>query len=154
MSIRNFFTHAVCIFAINVSPLVLPTANAETYAPYPGILAAKLVAVNSAANIVLSAETWPGFRRTFSISLAGIEAPQDKPGIEPCQRELAEQALEFVKKYLSDAARIEIHDMTMHTSAEQNVRADIHTEQGSLSEALLRQGLARPKVKGNNEPWC
>lgn len=154
MYINRIITQAVLIVSINAAVAIIPVANAEPYSPYPGTLPAKLVTVKSALTIDVSAQTWPGFTRTFSISLSGIEVPKNNSDAQLCQRELAEQAFEFVKEYLGNAAKIEIHDMTMQTSADQNVEADIYTEKGSLTKALKSKGLARPIDTENNEPWC
>jgi len=154
MTIKRIITQAGLIVSINAAVAIIPVANAEPYSPYPGTLAAKLVTIRSASTIDVSAQTWPGYTRTFSISLSGIEVPQSNSDAKLCQRELAEQALEFVKEYLSNAEKIEIHDMTMQTSADQNVEADIYTEKGSLTKALKSKGLARPIDTENKEPWC
>jgi endonuclease YncB( thermonuclease family) len=154
MSIKRIFKSAGFIVAVNIALVIFSAANAETYSPFPGVLPAKLIAIKSAANFTVSAETWPGFRRTFNISLAAIDVPRSTSDVEPCQRQLAEQALELVKEYLADPAKLEIHDMTMQTSADKNAQADIYTDRGSLSKALIRQGLARPIATERQEPWC
>ena len=153
MLVKKLITKA-CFVAITVSLTISSVVNAKPYAPYPGKLSAKLVSIRSASSIDVSAETWPGFSRTFSVSLSGIEAPKNSPDVKLCQRKLAEQALDFVKDYLTDAAKIEIHNMTMQTSADQNVQADIHTDQGSLSKALISRGFARSTDIEHEEPWC
>ena len=153
MLVKNLITKA-CFIAITASLTISSGVNAESYSPYPDKLSAKLVSINSASSIDVSAETWPGFTRTFSVSLSGIEVPKNSPDVKLCQRELAEQALDFVKEYLTDAAKIEIHNMTMQTSADQNVQADIHTDQGSLSKALTNRGFARSTNIDHEEPWC
>lgn len=154
MLIKKLMVHLGFIVSISASNAILPVANAEPYSPYPAILAAKLIAVRSASTIDLSADTWPGFNRTFSISLAGVEIPQNSPDVKLCQQKLAEQALIFVKEYLKDAAKIEIHNMTMQTSSNQNAEADIYTEKGSLTKALTNNGFARSTDIDHEEPWC
>jgi len=145
----------VCFFVALTTFVAVPSVViAENYAPYPAKLSAKLVSIRSASTIDVSAETWPGFSRTFSISLSGLEVPKNSDDVKLCQRELAEKALDFVKDYLVGAAKIEIHNMTMQTSSDQNVEADIHTEKGSLSNALKSRGFARSKDTENEEPWC
>ena len=134
--------------------VVLSIASAESYAPYRDKLSAKVVSIKSASVIDVSAETWPGFSRTFSISLAGIETPKNASDAALCQQKLAEKALDFVKDYLQNATKIEIHNMTMKTSADQDAEADIFTEKGSLSKALKGSGFARSADIDGQEPWC
>ncbi len=154
MSIKQHISQITFIVSIFVLSSTLSVTNAEAYSPYPGKLAAKLVAVRSASIIDVSAETWPGFTRTFSISLAGIEVPTKSPDAKLCQRKLAEKALSFTEKFLTNAKKIEIQNMTMQTSADQNAEADIFTEKGSLGKALKSHGFARIKDKENQQPWC
>ncbi len=145
------------LFYILFSVVLTQSLSAETadnYSPYPGVLVAKLVAIHSPSNIELSAQTWPGYRRNFSISLKAIETPEISPDVDICQRKLAEKTLAFIKDFLEKAKKIEIHDMTMKTSSDKNAKADIYSEQGSLSKALLNQGLARPIDTPPNKPWC
>ena len=142
------------VISVIVSLTLSSAVNAEKYAAYPGKLSVKIVSIRSASTIDVSAETWPGFTRIFSVSLSDIEVPQNNPDVKLCQRELAEKALEFVKEYLSDATRIEINNMTMQTSADQNVEADLITEKGSLSKALKSRGYARSIDSEQDEPWC
>jgi len=142
------------IIALMMTLAILSTAYSKPYSPYPENMSAKLIAVTSASQIDVSAETWPGFTRTFSISLVGIEVPQDKAGVKPCQSKLAKKALSFIKDYLKNANKIAISNMTMETSADQQVKADLITERGSLAQALLNQGLARSSTINPGEPWC
>jgi len=145
----------VSLVAIPVSLVISAVVNAEPYSPYPGTLATKLVSVNSASSIEVSAETWPGFTRTFRISLSGIKLPQNSPDAKLCERKLAKEALDFVTDYLSNAAKIEIHNMTMETSTDQNVQAELYTDKGNLGNALKNHGLARStNIKDDEEPWC
>jgi hypothetical protein len=154
MLVKKIITKACFVVSIALSFTVTSAVSEETYAPYPDKLSAKLVSVRSASSIDVSAETWPGFSRTFSVSLSGIEVPQNSSDVELCQQELAEQALNFVKDYLSNAEKVEIHNMMMKTSADQNVEADIYTEKGSLSKALKSRGFARSTDIEHEEPWC
>jgi endonuclease YncB( thermonuclease family) len=131
-----------------------PLTTAEAYTPFAENLPARLVAVKSASVISVEAQTWPGFTRTFDISLAGIEVPQDTPAAGPCERKLAKQALAFVQDSLANAEVIEIKGMKMENSAQQNAEGDIGTSQGSLSQALVSKGLARPDSIDSAKSWC
>ena len=146
---KTCFVVSAIIFSAN--PIII---HAESYAPYPDNLPAKVISINSASSITVSAETWPGFSRTFNIALANIEVPQNNSNAGLCEQELAQEALDFTKKYLTGEAKVELHKMMMETSADQNVKADIYTSKGSLSNALKNQGLARPADSEPKAPWC
>lgn len=133
---------------------ILSTVNAEGYSPFSKKLAAQLVAIKSVSSIDVSAETWPGFSRTFSISLSNIDTPKNSPDVSLCQQQLAQKALDFVQDYLGNASKIEIHNMTMKTSADTNANAELYTEKGSLNKALLSHGFARSDGVEQQKPWC
>ena len=154
MSVNKLLTKVGLVISINILLALISLTNADTYSPYPRKLSATFVAAKSASTIDVSAETWPGFTRTFSISLTGIEVPKDASNVKPCQRELAKKALIFIQDYLNGATTVEIHDMTMQTSADRNVEADIHTEKGSIIAALKNHGFARSTDILNEKPWC
>lgn len=131
-----------------------PTLAAKAYTPFAASLPAKLLTVKSASVIQVEAETWPGFKRSFDISLADIQLPQNAPTASLCERKLADKALTFVRDFLSGADRIEIKDMTMENSAQQEAEADVVTDKGSLVQALLDNGLARSAEADPSSSWC
>ncbi|WP_305910001.1 hypothetical protein Q9L42_002540 [Methylomarinum sp. Ch1-1] len=142
---------AAVVTAVAASLSLASQVTAESYNPYPGKLPANLVNVVSPATVEVEAETWPGYSRNFRVSLPSIEVPNlNAP--QPCQRKLAEKALSFTKKFLTDAASISISALEMSNSADQTVIGQIDTNQGSLLDALKNNGFAR--LADNDEPWC
>jgi hypothetical protein len=104
--------------------------------------------------VVISLETWPGFRRNTTIVLPGIAVPVDTPQATECEREKAAKALEFTQKFLGDAKKIFVQDMRMETSADESALSDIITDHGSLTQALKDEGLARADSAPADTAWC
>lgn len=125
--------------------------NAEGYSPYPGKLPAKLVNVATASVIDLEAETWPGYSKTFRVSLPDIQVPSSQASTV-CQRKLAEKAKTFAEDYLAKANSITLSDLQMSNSGDQSISGQIHTNEGSLVDALKRNGYARSP--NDQKPWC
>lgn len=148
---HTFAKKTLLVSVITTSLTFATYAGAETYNPYPGKLPAKVVNVASASVIDLEAETWPGYSRTFRVSLPDIQVPNSNSA-KVCQRKLAEKAKAFAEDYLANADSIALSDLQMSNSAEQSVSGQILTNQGSLVEALKRNGFARSI--DNKEPWC
>ncbi len=142
------------IAAAAVLSLASTAGAAKSYSPYGAKLPAKLVGVKSASAISVEAETWPGFNRAFTISLAGIQVPQNSPTADRCERELAKKAQAFVEDFLADTQQVELRDMKMDHSAQQEAVADIATGKGSLAQALVNEGLARPDDVEPTTSWC
>lgn len=124
------------------------------YVPFPGKLPVTLVSVDSPKEVVVSFETWPGFRRNTTIVLPGIVVPVDTPQADACERELAAKALEFTQKFVDDAKQLYVQDMRMETSADATVLSDIITDHGSLTQALKAEGLARADSVPTETSWC
>ncbi|MGR9051286.1 MAG: hypothetical protein ACU84J_01425 [Gammaproteobacteria bacterium] len=115
---------------------------------------AQLVGVKSAGVISVEAETWPGFSRTLDISLAAIQIPRDVPGVSACERDMAGKALAFVEDYLAGVKKVTIAGMKMESSAQANAEADILTDKGSLIQAMVSSGFARPNDAESGKSWC
>ena len=134
--------------------LLCSTLNAAEYVPYPGRMMGKLVSVDSPITVTLTMQTWPGFFRDFTVTMPGIVVPEDTSGAPDCQRELAAKAMTFTREFLADAKKIIAPDMRMENSADKNAIAPILTDKGSLGEALIAEGLARPDSVDPTKPWC
>lgn len=128
--------------------------DAKPYSPFAAKMPAKLVSVKSASTITVEAETWPGFTRAFTITLTGIQIPRNNSAASLCERDLAKEARAFVENFLADTQDIEIRDMKMEHSAQQEAEADIVTSKGSLVQALLSKGLARSNDIEPSKSWC
>jgi len=155
MSIRPFrITTACCALAAALS-LGAPTrVAAEPYIAYPGPTRAEVDAIETPMVVHIQAETWPGFRRAFRITLPGIQVPEDIPDAPACQREMAQRALAFTKTFLKDGGRVEVRDIRMQNTAVADGEAHLYTRQGSLAAALEAAGLARPSTVDPDQPWC
>ena len=140
----------IVVFVILGCPkLVLPE-----YIPYPGKLAVNVLDVKASNMIYVSFEPWPGFARSVRIKLPDVVVPGEAPEIGECERELAFKALAFTKQFVS-VKKVYVKNMRMKTSTDEQAYSDILTSRGSLSEALIKAGLAIKKDKHLlNMPWC
>lgn len=127
--------------------------QAREYVAYEGAYGAKLKSVESAAKVVLEVPVWTGFVRDFKITLPDIVVPSSK-GAAACEREMAERAKQFTESFLAQASKIEARDLMMHNSADENAKAGVFTDAGSLADALKAEGLARPSNMNADAPWC
>jgi endonuclease YncB( thermonuclease family) len=134
--------------------LLFSALSSADSVPYPGRMMGKLVSIESPITVTLQMQTWPGYFRSFTVTVPGIVVPEDTAGAPDCQRELAAKAMQFTQDYLADAKKIIAPDMRMKNSADQYAVAPILTEKGSLGEALIAEGLARPDSVDPTEPWC
>lgn len=133
--------------------LLCAPLQAREYVAYAGSYGAKLKGIESASKVVLEISTWTGFVRDFKITLPDIVVPSSK-GAAACERDMAERAKKFTESFLAQAARIEARDLLMHDSADENAKAGVFTEAGSLADALRAEGLARPSNMNADAPWC
>ncbi|MBI1195239.1 MAG: hypothetical protein GC138_05285 [Gammaproteobacteria bacterium] len=132
-----------------------PNAGAGTdYVPFPGRIAVTPVRVETAKNVIVSFETWPGFSRNTTIELPGIAIPVDIPGADACERQRSVKALAFTRRFLAEAKAVYVQDMRMETSADSVVYSDLISDRGSLIRALETEGLARPAKVPPRLSWC
>ncbi|NOR69730.1 MAG: hypothetical protein GQ532_08585 [Methylomarinum sp.] len=141
------------ISAIACSTTLTSQVMAQDYNPYPGKLSAQVVNVVSASTINIEAETWPGYSKTFKVSLPNIQVPSSNSE-KICQRKLAEQALAFTQDFLAAGTTITVSDLKMANSSSLSATAKILTNQGSLTDALISHGFARSAENVTEEPWC
>lgn len=150
---RNVLTvRGIAILTVGLA--MSSIASAADYVPFPGKIAVTLVRVETAKDIVVSFETWPGFARNTTIELPGIAIPHDSPQTDDCERQRAVKALAFTQQYFDEAKSIYVQDMRMETSADTTAFSDIISDQGSLTQALESQGLARSANVPAKTSWC
>ena len=142
------------IICVSTLFIVLPS-NAAEFVPYPGkrmvrlldVIAPNLVRVNFDTDMI-------GFFRTIRIRIPGIAIPNNSSDTDPCERELAQKAMDFTRTYLRSAKNIYVKDMKMKSSADEEAISPILTNRGSLVEKLIENGLARPNTVSADVPWC
>ncbi|MBA2239072.1 MAG: hypothetical protein H0W24_10315 [Lysobacter sp.] len=136
-----------------LAALMFAPLQAREYVPYPGSYSALLKSVEAADKVVLQIQVWTGFERDFKITLPDIVVPSGKAAAA-CEREMAERAKKFTESFLTQASRVETRDLLMHDSADDNAKAGVFTEAGSLADALRAEGLARPSNINADAAWC
>lgn len=126
----------------------------SSFATYPGVYPIYVMEVRSAKTLYVNAAVWPGFQRTFLITVPGIAIPSDNIKAPACEQALAAKAKAFTQAYFKDAERPEIRDVQMQNTALEDGSANAYTEKGSLADALLEKGFARPDSVDPATPWC
>ncbi len=137
---------------LSLSTLVLAAVE---FVPYPGKRDASLVSVEMPDMVMLNFNTDAvGFTRTLLISLPGIVVAQDTPQSDECERAAAKKALGFTQKFLGSAKKVYVKDVRMQDSSDDYATAGILTDKGSLSTALIAEGLARSDNIDPDASWC
>lgn len=130
-----------------------PLATAD-YVPYPGKLAVNLLAVDAPNVVFVNFSAWPGYLRSVRVVLPGIAVPMDTAQASDCERDKAAKALAFTRGFVGEARTLHIKDLRMETSADERGTSDLLTDRGSLSQALLKEGLARASTVAAETAWC
>lgn len=147
----NGFRLSLAALALTLSTLAL----AVEFVPYPGKREATLVSVQAPNLVSVTFNTdATGFFRTLRIRVPGIVVAQDTPQADECEREAARKAMSFTQDFLAGAKKIYVQDMLMENAADEEATSPILTDKGSLSAALIKEGLARPDTVDPDVPWC
>lgn len=142
------------VLAASVVGMLYAGVSMADYVPFPGKIRVEVVSVDAPDEILVNYETWPGFRRNTLIRLPGIEIPRDTPQSDDCEREKAARVLDFSRQFIDEAKKVFVNDMRMETSASEEAFSDILTDKGSLTQALKKEGLARPDSVAPETSWC
>lgn len=126
---------------------------ASEYLAYPGSLPSKVMAVQSAARVVLEVAVWTGMTRTFTVTVPDIDVPRTSADAPKCERDLAEKSIAFAQQFLGNTKHVLARDLRMHDTGGDVAKGAIITEAGSLADALKSKGFARSPDKSNT-PWC
>lgn len=148
---RNIRLPAFC--AALAAVVAMSAAQAVEFTPYPGTYPAKVMTVETASRVVVEVPVWTGFVRTFKITVPGIVVPRDDRKAPRCERALAKQAKQFTESFLAQTTKVQARDIRMEDSGKEDAKADVHTDMGSLADALIKNGFARPEGSPA-EPWC
>ena len=154
MSKKSGFRHCGMRVLAGFFACCIPLLALAEYVPFPGKLAVHLLEVEAPNIIFVNFETWPGFPRSVQVILPDTAVPEDMPQADSCEREKAQKALGFTRKFLAGTEKIYVKDMRMNTRADQQAYSDILTDKGSLSRALRKEGLARSDSVPADTSWC
>ncbi len=155
LSMTIFRTHKVSVLAGSLLVFSASLAYAAEFVPYPGKREVTLVSVEAPdrARVTFNTDA-TGFFRTLSIQLPGIVVAADTPQADECERAAAQRALGFTEAFLGGAEKLYVEDMRMENSADEEAVSALLTDQGSLSSALIKEGLARPDTVDPDQSWC
>ncbi len=152
---RNIKRKGWCITAGLLVSLCSTLATAVSFSPYPGKRQVTVDRVEAPGIVVVTFDTdAAGFTRTLGIRLPHLVFAQDTPRSDDCEREAAGKVLPFMKDFLNSAKKVYIQDMRMENSADTEAVSPLLTDKGSLSAALIKEGLARPDSVDPETPWC
>lgn len=99
-------------------------------------LLAGVLALCLSPSIMAEYVPFPG---KLSVKLLDVEAPR---------------AMTFARQFVTEAGKLYVRDLRMETSADTDGYSDILTEHGSLSQALVKEGLARSDTVAPDTSWC
>jgi hypothetical protein len=153
MNIVNHLKSMINLLLFSTLALALLTTTAIAETPFPGKLPVTVTSIEAANIIHVNLETWPGFRRDIRIILPDLVLPGQGENVKECELALAKQAYDFTANFLSEAKDVSVKDMWMKNSASPDAISSIYTNNGTLDDALRKEGLAKP-VSSHNEPWC
>ncbi len=136
-----------------ITMLLSSKVLAVEYVPYGESLLAKLVTVKSANEIAVEIETWPGFRRNVTVLLPNLDLPSVSAQVPVCEQQLAAQGKRFAEDFLAKTAELKVQHLVMKTTTDVSGKADLITASGSLRDALIKEGLARPEGQAG-QAWC
>lgn len=130
------------------------SALAASFVAYPGVYPIAVIEVRDAKTFYVNAAVWPGFERNFVITQPGIDIPSNAIRAPACEQKLAAKAKAFTESFFKGADSSEVRNIEMADTASENAVAVAYTEQGSLVDALLEKGFARPSTTDPATPWC
>ncbi|HHO69755.1 MAG TPA: hypothetical protein ENK12_12060 [Gammaproteobacteria bacterium] len=140
--------------AVLASMFFTAAALAAAFVPYPGKREATLVDVEAPARVVLSFNTdSTGFTRVLHVRPPGLVVARDTPQADECERRAAQKALQVTREFLTGARKLYVEDVRMENSADEDAVAEVLSDRGSLSQALIDAGVAR-RDGGRSVDWC
>jgi len=129
-------------------------AAAELIPAYPGVYPIYVMSVKDAKSFHVNAAVWPGFQREFDITVPGIDIPSDSIKAPACEQALAAKAKAYTEAFFKNAERPELHNIAMADTTKDAAESEAFSEEGSLIDALIAKGYARPTGTEAAKPWC
>lgn len=128
--------------------LLLPgLVLAQDFGPYQ----AAVVKVIDGDTLKLNVAIWPGLTQRISLRLNGVDTPE-KRGSPACEKELAKQATEFTRQFVSKGAVI-VSDVKLGKYAGRAL-GSVTVDGKDLVEALIQAGHGRAYDGGIRGSWC
>lgn len=149
--LRSLAVAALLVVCLQGAALAADTA---LILAYPGVYPIYVMNVKDARSFRVNAAVWPGFQREFDITMSGIDIPSDSIKAPACEQALAANAKAFTEAFFKRAERPELHNIAMADTSKEAAVSEAFSEEGSLIEALVAKGYARPSTTDAAEPWC
>lgn len=151
---RRFRSMAAAALLIACLPVTASAAEAGLIPAYPGVYPIFVMEVKDAKSFHANAAVWPGFQREFDITMPGIDIPSNSIKAPACEQELAAKGKAFTEAFFKKAERPELHNIAMADATKPAAVSEAFSEEGSLIEALVAKGYARPSGTDADKPWC
>lgn len=107
---------------------------------------------------IIDGDTFRGWIQTFiyqstyaSIRIAGIDAPERRAP-EDCEKKLAQQSGDYLAYILAAAKTVTIDDLSYDSFG--RVVAFVYVDGAEVGALMIKEGFARPYVKGRHGGWC
>jgi hypothetical protein len=151
---RRFRSMAATALLVACLPGAALAAEAGLIPAYPGVYPIYVMNVKDARSFHVNAAVWPGFQREFDITMPGVDIPSDSIKAPACEQALAAKAKAFTEAFFKKAERPELHNIAMADTTKEAAVSEAFSEEGSLIEALIAKGYARPSTTEASTPWC
>lgn len=146
-----------CLFllyapAAGASDLAALDPGARAPASIAGPVKASFLGNYDGDTITVRAWIWPHQSVETSVRLAGIDAPELRGRCE-AEKQAARVARDRLNALLSQARRIELHDIALDKYGGR-VLARVVADGQDMAAALVGEGHARPYAGDTRKGWC
>ena len=136
----------ICLLAF------MPSAHGDgTFMKHP--ISARGIRVIDGDSIVISAHLWLNLYQETVLRLAHVDAPELR-GKCPEEKAKAQEATQFVKRWLEGSAMLTIHDIQQDKFGGRVVGRIVNERNQDLGQLLLANMLARPYEGASRDSWC
>jgi len=97
--LRNYLRKKINFVSSAGILLLMFAVDATGYVPYPGKIPVNLLSIETPIVVHVNFETWPGFMRSFRVTIPGLSLPMDAASAPDCERELATKARDSYRRH-------------------------------------------------------
>lgn len=138
--------------AVGASDLAARDPGVRVPAAIAGPVEASFIGNYDGDTITVRAWIWPRQSVETSVRLAGIDAPELRGRCE-AEKQAAQAARDRLNSLLSQASRIELHDIELDKYGGR-VLARVVADGQDMAAAMAGEGHARPYAGDTRKSWC
>ncbi|MEQ8249896.1 MAG: thermonuclease family protein [Oceanibaculum nanhaiense] len=138
--------------AVGASDLAARDPGVRAPAAIAGPVEASFIGNYDGDTITVRAWIWPRQSVETSVRLAGIDAPELRGRCE-AEKQAAQAARDRLNSLLSQASRIELHDIELDKYGGR-VLARVVADGQDMAAAMAGEGHARPYAGDTRKGWC